>query len=105
MKAPAGRAAAAAAQEATGFPVTLVIVPETESEWAMVREVTASGAILVRPDRKVGWRTASAPEDPATALRRAVAAILDGGGTGQAGPDPAGPFMERIRLAAQRLSP
>jgi 2,4-dichlorophenol 6-monooxygenase len=100
----AWRAAAAAAQQASGFPVTVVTVPAADSEWAVVREVTASGAVLVRPDRKVGWRTASAPENPAAALCEVIAAIL-AGGTGDAGADPAEPFMERIRLAAARLSP
>ena len=81
-----------------------MIVPEADSEWAVVREVTASGAILVRPDRKVGWRTASAPEDPAAVLCQVMSAILDGG-TDHGGPDPAEPFMERIRQAAERLRP
>ena len=101
----AWRAAAAAAQEATRFPVTVVTVPEAETEWAVVREVTASGAILVRPDRKVGWRTTSAPEDSGATLCQVVAAILDGGGTVRKGFDPAEPFMARIRQAAERLSP
>ena len=100
----AWRDAAAAAHEASGFPVTLVSVPEADTEWAAVREVTASGAVLVRPDRKVGWRVASAPPDPSAALCEAVAAILDGG-KAHAVPDPAEPFMERIRRAAERLSP
>jgi len=95
--------AAVAAQEASGFPVTLVIVPEAETEWAAVREVAASGAVLVRPDRKVGWRAGSVPADPAASLCDAVAAIV-GGGTGRAVSDPAEPFMERIRRAAERLS-
>jgi 2,4-dichlorophenol 6-monooxygenase len=102
--APAWRAAAAVAQEMSGFPVTLVSVPAADTEWAAVREVTASGAVLVRPDRKVGWRIASVPPDPARALGEAVAAIL-GGGTTDDGPDRADPFMERIRQAAGRLSP
>ena len=83
--------------------MTLVSVPAADTEWAAVREVTASGAVLVRPDRKVGWRIASVPPDPARALGEAVAAIL-GGGTTHDGPDRADPFMERIRQAA-RLSP
>jgi 2,4-dichlorophenol 6-monooxygenase len=99
----AWRDAATAAHEASGFPVTLVSVPEADTEWAAVREVTASGAVLVRPDRKVGWRVASAPQDPSAALSEAVAAILDGG-TRHAVPDPAEPFMERIRRAAERLT-
>jgi 2,4-dichlorophenol 6-monooxygenase len=101
--AQAWHAAAAAAQEASGFPVAVVTVPEADTEWAVVREVTASGAILVRPDRKVGWRSTSAPEDPAAALCKVVAAILDGG-TDDAGSDPAEPFMERIGQAAEQLN-
>ncbi len=99
----AWRAAAAAAQEASGFPVTLVTVPGSDTEWAVIREVTASGAILVRPDRKVCWRAVSAPEDPRVTLCEVMTSVL-GGGPEHAGPDPAAPFLERIRNAAGQLS-
>ena len=97
------RAAADATTRATGFPVSVVVVPEQEAGWTTVREVTDTGAVLVRPDRKVGWRTGEAPERPVGELAAAVTAIL-GGGPAPDGADPAEPYLERIRHAAGRLS-
>jgi 2,4-dichlorophenol 6-monooxygenase len=96
------RDAAAAAQRSRGFPVSVVVVPDEDTAWSSVREVTGSGAVLVRPDRKVGWRIA-APSDPSAELGAALAAILDGG-SGPPAADPAAPLLERIRRAAGRLS-
>jgi 2,4-dichlorophenol 6-monooxygenase len=95
--------AAAAAVPPSGLPVTVVEVPAKEVGWAAVREVGETGAVLVRPDRKVAWRIAEAPADPAAELRAAVAAIL-AGGPPPTGPDPAEPYLERIRQAAARLA-
>lgn len=93
----------AAADAALGtFPVSVVAVPSTDSGWAEVRQVSDDGAVLVRPDRKVCWRAATAPADPAGALRDALAEILSGGAAPAS--DPAEPFLERIRRAAARLA-
>lgn len=45
-------------------------------EWAAATGLGPSGALLVRPDDFVGWRTEELPADPEAALRRALSAIL-----------------------------
>jgi 2,4-dichlorophenol 6-monooxygenase len=45
--------------------------------WAAVREVSDSGALLLRPDRHIAWRSRGAVEDPAGELHRALAQVLD----------------------------
>ncbi|MEJ2870760.1 FAD-dependent monooxygenase [Actinomycetospora sp. OC33-EN08] len=44
--------------------------------WLKNRGVSADGAVLVRPDRYVGFRSAGSVEDPLAALTAAVAQIL-----------------------------
>jgi 2,4-dichlorophenol 6-monooxygenase len=44
--------------------------------WLRRREIGPRGAILVRPDRFVAWRSADAVADPVATLRGALAAIL-----------------------------
>jgi 2,4-dichlorophenol 6-monooxygenase len=44
--------------------------------WLRHREIEPDGAILVRPDRFIGWRHASASEDPQGALAAALVQIL-----------------------------
>lgn len=44
--------------------------------WLRRREITARGAVLVRPDRFVGWRSLGAVPDAAASLGAAVAQIL-----------------------------
>jgi 2-polyprenyl-6-methoxyphenol hydroxylase-like FAD-dependent oxidoreductase len=45
-------------------------------EWAAITELGPGGALLVRPDDFVGWRAGELPDDPETALRQALSAIL-----------------------------
>ena len=45
-------------------------------DWADQREVQESGALLVRPDKHVGWRSDGLPDDPEEALLSALRAIL-----------------------------
>jgi 2,4-dichlorophenol 6-monooxygenase len=45
-------------------------------DWSRLREVEESGALLVRPDKHIGWRAAALPADPASALRDALTRIL-----------------------------
>jgi 2,4-dichlorophenol 6-monooxygenase len=47
--------------------------------WLRRREFTATGAVLVRPDRYVGWRSMGASDRPGDELGRALAAILQRG--------------------------
>jgi 2,4-dichlorophenol 6-monooxygenase len=44
--------------------------------WLRRREIERDGAILVRPDRFIGWRHATASEDPQGALAAALGQIL-----------------------------
>lgn len=81
----AGEAWAAAADKVAtelGIPLgTVVIGPGREVtdlyyDWAKLREVEESGALLVRPDKHVAWRSMVMPEDPEGALRTAMSQIL-----------------------------
>lgn len=45
-------------------------------EWGAVREIGDRGALLVRPDRFVAWRSADRPEHPEAVLREAVQGAL-----------------------------
>ncbi|MGE0214765.1 FAD-dependent oxidoreductase [Mycolicibacterium sp.] len=60
---------------------TVVIGPGREVtdlyyDWAKVREIDEDGALLVRPDKHIAWRTMTMPADPAAALRDALARVL-----------------------------
>ena len=65
-----------------GIPLeTVVIGPGREVtdiyyDWARIREVGEEGAILVRPDKHIGWRSMGLPEDPERSLRKAMASLL-----------------------------
>lgn len=91
------------AAAAAGAPmvVTVVAIPDAETAWADVREIGEQGALLIRPDRKVAWRSPELPVDPAAELREALAVILGGGETPES--DPSEPYMVRIRAAASVL--
>ena len=74
--------AAQDAGAALGIDVgTVVIGPGQEvtdlyCDWERLRGVDEDGAVLVRPDKHIGWRSQNLPEDPAAALRDALASIL-----------------------------
>ena len=44
--------------------------------WARQRQIAPDGAVLVRPDRHVGWRSITAADDPRAALAEALGQIL-----------------------------
>lgn len=46
-------------------------------EWRARREVDDGGAVLVRPDRHIAWRSHSCPSDAVGALRLAMSTVLD----------------------------
>ncbi|MFE4617002.1 FAD-dependent oxidoreductase [Streptomyces sp. NPDC056747] len=50
--------------------------PASDTDWAEAHGVTPDGAVLVRPDGFVAWRSEGASADPGAALRRALTAIL-----------------------------
>ncbi|SDD14973.1 FAD-dependent oxidoreductase [Streptomyces prasinopilosus] len=52
------------------------LTPGDDVDWAGAHGVTGDGAVLVRPDGFVAWRSEGAAADPATALREAVADVL-----------------------------
>jgi len=60
-------------------PVEVVIIGPGQEytdlyyDWARAREVEEDGVLLVRPDKHIGWRSMSMPEDPEEALRAALA--------------------------------
>ena len=45
-------------------------------QWLQRREIEADGALLVRPDRFVAWRSAGGSGTPEADLRRALATVL-----------------------------
>ncbi|GGN58555.1 putative polyketide hydroxylase [Streptomyces albiflavescens] len=53
--------------------------PASDTDWAEVHGVTADGAVLVRPDGFVAWRSEGPSADPKTALEQALMAVLDRG--------------------------
>jgi 2,4-dichlorophenol 6-monooxygenase len=81
----AWRDAAAAVAADTGVAVEVVLVgpgcavEDPYGDWAALREADGladAGAVLVRPDQHVAWRTAGVPDDPAGALAGALTAVL-----------------------------
>jgi len=50
-----------------------------EDEFASAYELDSSGAVLVRPDGHVGWRSRAINGDPSRALRSALSTILHAG--------------------------
>ncbi|MFJ2395815.1 FAD-dependent oxidoreductase [Streptomyces sp. NPDC087843] len=51
--------------------------PEDGTDWARVHGVTAGGAVLVRPDGFVAWRSEGPSADPGATLRDVLVALLD----------------------------
>jgi 2,4-dichlorophenol 6-monooxygenase len=45
-------------------------------DWARIREIEEDGALLVRPDKHIGWRSVTLPQDPNKALRAALSSLL-----------------------------
>ncbi|MFD9908399.1 FAD-dependent monooxygenase [Streptomyces sp. NPDC059063] len=71
----------AVARIGDGAPYT-----DTDRGWAAVREVADDGAVLVRPDQHVAWRSTGAVDKPADVLAGVLSALL----AGQPEPGPAG---------------
>ena len=73
--------AAKAMQAANGIEVTAITVGNgglqaADGGWRETYGIDESGAVLVRPDGYVGWRSASGAADPAAALAHALGAIV-----------------------------
>ena len=77
---PAWADAAAKATQKFGIEIAVASIGtdyrDTDGQWAQVREISDGGAILVRPDNYVAWRSLSSTADPADTLVTAVGTIL-----------------------------
>lgn len=80
-----GRGWADAARELaaeTGVPLAAEVIgprcrwQDLGGDWARAREIRDGGAILVRPDHHVAWRSEGPSGDPLAALREALNAVL-----------------------------
>ena len=76
-------AAAAALAAANDLPIDAVRIGHIDGDlfdprlaWAQFRGITEKGAVLVRPDRVVCWRSAGAAENAAMTLADALGKIL-----------------------------
>ena len=45
-------------------------------DWARIREIEEDGVLLVRPDKHIGWRSMTMPEDPEGALKSVLSTLL-----------------------------
>lgn len=78
-------AAAKQVGEELGVDITTVVigpgreVTDLYYDWAKLREVAESGAVLMRPDKHVGWRARTLPADLSQELRAALAQLLGRG--------------------------
>jgi 2,4-dichlorophenol 6-monooxygenase len=72
--------AAAAAAEKTGVAITVAAIGsdyrDIDGSWARLRQIGQDGAILVRPDNHVAWRSPAAVADPAGVLTDALHSVL-----------------------------
>ncbi len=67
----------------TGLPLDAVRIGHLDGDlfdprctWLRHREITSEGAVLVRPDRFIGWRHATMAPDPRAELASALSHIL-----------------------------
>jgi 2,4-dichlorophenol 6-monooxygenase len=44
--------------------------------WERQREIDGTGAVLVRPDQHVAWRSQGRPAEPGAAVAQALLAVL-----------------------------
>jgi 2,4-dichlorophenol 6-monooxygenase len=76
-------AAAAAVVAETGVPITAGTVGmlgcdyiDVRSAWTRCREISPDGAVLVRPDRYIAFRSITGVDDPTATLRQALSTVL-----------------------------
>ena len=76
------RAAVEAAAKGTGVAIRLVVIGrggdalDAGARWQELCGVAEDGAVLVRPDNMVAWRSASKPDQAAAELTRVMRAVL-----------------------------
>ncbi len=80
------RAAGRSVAEQLGLPLDVYaigtgpeadLIPANGGDWTEVHGTTPQGAILVRPDGFVAWRSAQAVADPAAVLHEVLTTLLD----------------------------
>ena len=82
----AWRAAAQKVAERLDVPLSAVVigpgsdVTDLYFDWADLRGVDEDGAVLVRPDKHIGWRCHNLPTSPEAELTTALTRILSRGG-------------------------
>ena len=59
---------------------------DPRNAWQRHRQIASDGAILVRPDRFIAWRSPAAGGEPRAALAAALSQILGRGPSARAGP-------------------
>ncbi|MGW4573689.1 FAD-dependent oxidoreductase [Streptomyces tendae] len=59
-----------------GTPGADLVPDDEETDWARAHGVTRGGAVLVRPDGFVAWRSPGPAPDPAAMLRQVVGSVL-----------------------------
>ncbi|MGW7566682.1 FAD-dependent oxidoreductase [Streptomyces tendae] len=59
-----------------GTPGADLVPDDEETDWARAHGVTRGGAVLVRPDGFVAWRSPGPAPDPASMLRQVVGSML-----------------------------
>lgn len=74
--------AAEAVSENLNIPIKVVVIGPGQEytdlyfDWERIRGVQEDGAVLVRPDKHVGWRVQNLPENPADSLRTALSSMM-----------------------------
>jgi putative polyketide hydroxylase len=74
--------AAAAVSASVGVPIAVHQIGrsgdavDSGAAWAQLTGLASGGALLVRPDDFIGWRSEGLPADPQQELRRALSTIL-----------------------------
>jgi 2,4-dichlorophenol 6-monooxygenase len=72
--------AARAAAEKFGIGIAVAVIgrdyADVDGQWAQVREIGNDGAIFVRPDNFVAWRSMSSAADATDILVNAVGTVL-----------------------------
>lgn len=74
--------AAEAVAQRLNIPIKTVIIGPGQQytdlyfDWERIRGVQEDGAVLVRPDKHVGWRVQHLPEDPEASLTTALSSMM-----------------------------
>jgi len=71
-------------------------IRDPEGAWLSAYQIERDGAVLVRPDGYVAWRTRTLSPDPAAALAAAFNGVIGRGETGFHTPRPATPAMKAV---------